>query len=140
MSDVIGMKGDVTGGVENSIAMIDIPQDGFIIVVDWDSNFTLDAANEFIEIELSFITTNQLATNDVRGRISSISAQAEVLSAVGLHSFSLQKVVSGFDIRVAAGERLFLHSNATAGVQGSARCNLYVDFNTALTRRSARRR
>jgi len=140
MSDIIGMQGDITGGVQNGMSMIDIPSDGFLIVVDWDAHFTLDAANEFVEIELSFITTNQTLTNDTRGRISSISAQAEVLSAVGLHGFSVQKAISGFDVRVAGGERLFLHSNATAGVQGTVRCNLFVDFNTALTRRSARRR
>lgn len=140
MSEILSLKGDVAGGVENNIAMLDIPQDGFIIVIDWDAHYTLDAANEFIELELSFGSTNMLSSNDVRARISSVSGQAEVLSAVGLHGFSIQKVLSGFDLSVAGGERIFLHSNATAGVQGTVRCNMFVDFGSTVNRRTARRR
>jgi len=137
--DVIGMQGGFTGGTENALAMIDIPQDGFIIGIDWDLRADLDADGELIEAELSFIATNQLATNDVRGRISSISSMVTVLTAVGGHTASLQKWLGSFDISVAGGERLFLHTNGSAGVTGTVRCNVYLD-QPGSQRRSARRR
>jgi len=137
--DVIGMFGAGTGGLENAIAMIDIPSDGFLIGVDWDLTCDLDADAEICEAELSFIATTQISTNDVRGRISSISANAGVLSAVGVSATSIQKWLSNFDLSVAGGERLFLHINATAGVTSRLRCNLFLD-QPGSTRRSARRR
>ncbi len=139
MSDVIGIFGAGTGGTEDAVAMIDIPQDGFIIGIDWDAHATLDTS-ETISAELSFISTNQLTTNDVRGRISSISAQTTILTAVGASEVSIQKWLGSFDIAVSGGERLFLHVTASAGVASVVRCNLYVDFSGATTRRSARRR
>lgn len=139
MSDIIGMFGLITGGTEDAIAMIDVPQDGFLIGVDWDFRVALDAA-EAVDLELSFIATNQFNTNDVRGRISSISAEAIVLTAVGINAISLQKWLGSFDISVAGGERLFMHASSTAGVTGRGRCNLFIDFTGGTTRRSARRR
>jgi len=140
MSDVIGIFGAVTGGTQDALGMIDIPQDGFIIGIDWDANVDLDVDTESFTAELSFIATNQLSTNDVRGRLSSISARVAVLTSVGGHVVSMQKWLGSFDIAVAGGERLFLHASSTAGVTGEVRVNLYVDFTGGTTRRSARRR
>lgn len=139
MSDVIGMFGAISGGTQNALAMLDIPQDGFIIGIDWDMFALLDATSELCEVELSFIATNQLGTNDVRGRISSVGTGAVVLTAVGINTNSVQKWVGSIDIPVSGGERLFLHAGSTAGVSGNVRCNLHVDLGTT-TRRSARRR
>ncbi len=139
MSDVLGLYAATTGGTENGLAMIDIPQDGFLVGIDWDWRAILDASESF-QIELSFLATNQLATNDVRGRISSISHQAQVLTAVGVSAVSIQKWLSGFDVAMSGGERLFIHADSTAGVVAIGRCNLYIDFGGTLTRRSARRR
>jgi len=138
MSEVIGMFGAVTGGVQDSIAMIDIPQDGFIIGIDWDVN-ALMIASALLSAELSFIASNQLVTNDVRGRLSSISVQNAQSTAVGLNNVSVQKWLGSFDIPVAGGERMFIHVVSTAGLTGNVRCNMYVDLGT-VTRRSARRR
>mgnify|MGYP005822946611 CR=1 FL=1 len=140
MSDIIGMYGAITGGVQDAVAMIDIPQDGFIVGIDWDLAVDLDADGEVANVELSFIATNQLSTNDVRGRLSSVGVQTAVLTAVGSTTVSTQKWLGSFDIAVAAGERIFLHANSTAGVTGVVRCNLFVDFTGGTTRRSARRR
>lgn len=139
MSDVLGMLGLGTGGTQDAIAMIDIPQDGFIIGIDWDCNAVLDAEENYAA-ELSFIATAQLLQNDVRGRISSISGQGVEITAVG-HTFtSMQKWLGSFDISVSGGERLFLHVIATAGVTSITRCNLFIDFGGTVTRRSTRRR
>ena len=138
MSDVIGMFGAITGGTEDAIAVIDVPQDGFLIGIDWDVNALFDAAESLI-IELSFIATNQLTTNDVRSRISSVSAFNNVITAVGVSAASIQKWLGAFDIVISGGERIYLHSIATAGVAAAVRCNLYVELGT-VTRRPARRR
>lgn len=139
MPEVIGMHGTITGGTEDALANIDIPQNGFIIGIDWDMNLNLDADNENGAAELSFIATNQLSQNDVRGRISSVSARIAVLDATGPQAISVQKFVGPFDISVSGGERIYLHANGTSGVTGEVRCNLIVDLGTQI-RRSARRR
>ena len=139
MTDVIGLTGAITGDTQDAVAMIDIPQDGFIIGIDWDVRLDMDADGEFFEAELSFIATNQLTTNDVRGRLSSVSAMATVLTAVGQFNTGLQKWLGSFDIAVSGGERIFMHFLSSTGVGGRARCNMYVDLGTT-TRRSARRR
>lgn len=139
MSDVIGMYGLIAGGTQDAIAMIDIPQDGFIIGVDWDVNADLDTDGEFVSAELSFIATNQLSSNDVRGRISSVSSRVAFVTS-GYSVIGLQKWLGSFDISVAGGERMFIHVIASAGAVGVVRVNLFVDFSGGTTRRSARRR
>lgn len=139
MVDVIGMFALGTGGTENAIAMIDIPFDGFIIGVDWDSTADLDADLEFFEAELSFIATNQLRTSDIRGRISSISMHVTVLTAVGGHVTAVNKWIGGFDIAVAGGERMFLHIVGSTNLSSVTRCNVFLD-QPGSARRSARRR
>jgi len=137
--DVIGLYGAITGGTQDSLAMFDVPSDGFLIGIDWDFQVDLDADGETSECELSFIATNQLSTSDVRGRISSVRAGSTVLTAVGGHTAGAQKWLSGFDISVAGGERMFVHVVSDAGVVGVVRCNIYLD-QPGSTRRSARRR
>lgn len=139
MPDVIGLFGVLVGGTQNAMAQVDIPMDGFLVSVDWDVHADLDADGETVEVELSFIATNQITTNDVRGRIASVSARAAVLTAVGVSLVSIQKQVIGLEIPVSGGERIYLHALSAAGVLGNVRCNVLVDLGTT-TRRSARRR
>jgi len=137
--EIIGIYAVISGGTENAVAQIDVPQDGVLRALDWDMNTNMDADGEVINIELSFIATNQLNQNDVRGRISSISAHATVLTAVGLYIFSVQKFVGPFELMLAGGERIYLNSVSTSGVTGDIRCNFHFDGGAAVTRRSARR-
>jgi len=137
--EIIGMWGAITGGTENAIAQIDIPQDGVLRGIDWDAFANLDADSESMALELSFIATNQIASNDVRGRISSISVQIAVLDATGPQAVSLQKWIGGFELMLSGGERIYLHSESVAGVTGAGRCNLHFDGGATVTRRSARR-
>lgn len=139
-TNIVGIYGAVTGGTQNALASVDIPQDGVITGIDWDVDADLDADTEFLRLELSFISTNQLTTNDVRGRISSIGGRIS-LTTSGVAVTSLQKMVAGLDLPVNGGERLYLHADSTAGVSASARCNVHLDVPIrSLTRRSARRR
>jgi len=137
--DVIGLYGVITGGTQDALTMFDVPQDGFIIGVDWDMSLNLDADNEDGAAELSFIATNQLTASDVRGRISSISSRLYVGDATGAQAVSVQKWLSGFDISVSGGERMYVHAVSTAGVTGEVRCNVFLD-QPGTARRSARRR
>ncbi len=137
--EVIGLYGVSTGAVENGIAQIDIPQDGFILGLEWDGHALLNATDEFFAAELSFIATNQLTTKDVRGRISSISSQIHLLTS-GIGTNSLQKYVDLKELAVAGGERLFMHFSSTAGVVATMRCNIHFEMTGGSTRRSARRR
>jgi len=137
--EIIGMFAGVTGGTENAIAQIDIPQDGILRGIDWDGYALFDADNETMDIELSFIATTQIISNDIRGRISGISAGVAVLTSVGINSVTLQKWIGGIELILSGGERLYLHSLATAGVTGNVRCNLHFDGGATVTRRSARR-
>jgi len=138
-TEIIGMYGGVTGGTEDALASIDIPQGGVITGVDWDAHANLDADSEQFRIELSFIATNQITSNDVRGRISSIGSEVAVLTS-GIPVASMQKFVGPMDLPVSGGERLYLHSMATAGVTGNVRCNIHLDVSgRGIARRSARR-
>jgi len=137
--NIIGMYASLSGGTENAIANIDIPQDGVLLGIDWDINLNLDADNEDMAAELSFIATNQLSQNDVRGRIGSISGRLAVLDATGPQFFSIQKWVGPFELSLAAGERIYLHAVSATGVTGEIRCNLHFDGGAVVTRRSSRR-
>ena len=137
--EIIGMHGSIAGATQDALAQIDVPQDGVLRGVDWDMSLNLDADDENSGAELSFIATNQLASNDTRGRISSISSWAAVLSAVGVNTVSVQKWIGPFELMVAGGERLFLHVSSTSGVTGIIRVNLHFDGGATVTRRSARR-
>lgn len=137
--EVIGMYAAGTGGTENAAATIDVPQDGFLLGCDWDVHCDFDLDNETLVVELSFIATNQANSNDVRGRLSSVGGTGVVLTSVGINSVSIEKYVDFKEIRVAGGERLYLHIVAGSGVLTFARCNLHFEMGTVL-RRSARRR
>jgi len=136
--EIIGMYGAIAGGTENAIAQIDVPQDGVLRGLDWDVAGQMDADAETLDVELSFIATNQLITNDSRGRISSVSA-AMSLTTSGIALLGLQKWIGGFELMLSGGERLYLHASSSAGVAGSARMNLHFDGGAQVTRRSARR-
>jgi len=137
--EVIGLFAAGTGGTQDALAQVDVPQDGFLLGLDWDAYAIFDANNESLAVELSFIATNQLLTNDVRGRISSISAFNQLLTS-GIGVISVQKYVDLQEITVAGGERLYLHLLAVAGVVSTVRCNLHFEMRGGSTRRSARRR
>lgn len=136
--DILGMYGSIVGTLQNAIAALDIPQDGVLIGIDWDLAVRAAIVTQ-VEAELSFIATNQLTTNDVRGRISTISINSELITAVGVSVASAQKWIGGFDLPLSGGERIFIHVNSALNTVGHVRCNLYYDSSGTM-RRSARRR
>lgn len=135
---IIHMYGAFTGGTEDALANVDIPEDGTITGVEWAANINLDADDESWDGELSFIATNQIATNDARGVISSASARIS-LTTSGAPVGAINKFTP-MSLYVSGGERLYLHSQGTAGVTGSMRVNVHFQPLGGTQRRSARRR
>ena len=136
--EIIGMYGAATGGTNDALAQIDVPQDGLLVGIDWDASWNIDADAEFAGAELSFIATNQLVTNDSRGRISSI-ATAMSLTTSGVAVAQVQKFINVMNLVLHGGERLFLHALGSVGASGDIRCNLHFFGGTTTPRRSARR-
>lgn len=135
---IMHVVGVGTGGTENAIASIDIPEDGRISSVCWAMEASLNADAEEVRSEVSFISTNQADTNDARGVISSIAAKMGMLtSGAGIVSVNHQEFYE--DLRVSGGERIHLHIMADAGVGSRIQCNVHLETRSG-TRRSARRR
>ena len=111
----------------DSVVNVDVPEDGAIeAVVATISDSTL-LATEGVTAELSFLSSNQLATNDARGIIYSI-----VLFAGGTtgrnKSSEITSVSFPGGIPVAAGERIHMHVNVVGAP--SARCTFIMYMST----------
>ncbi len=128
MGTVIGMVATTTGGVQSALTSIDVPSNGALIGVEWAVSLDGDADGDTFDAELSFGSTSSLASNDTRSRISTVgigfagAAAAPFIPAA--NSYSQLP-----DIPVGMGERIYLHSSATAAVVGRIQCNLHFDFN-----------
>lgn len=127
MGSVIKMYATGTGGAENAVAQIDIPMSGDLIGVQWAFAAEVDADQDTAECQLSFRSTGAFATNDDRGVISECRQEHQLTTSGA--------VVSGInfysalpDIPVGAGERLYLHLNATASTPSVVACMLHFTF------------
>jgi len=137
MAQAIMMRATSTGGNESGLAQIDVPKDGNLIGVEWASQASYDTSGDFQNWQLSFGASLSI-TNDSRsiisqhslGLMNQITAAGEVMG--GDNSFT------PMEIPVGQGERIFLHSNASASFVGSVFCTLHFDF--TLDRPSVRRR
>lgn len=135
---VIKMYAAVTGDTQNALANIDIPEDGTITGVEWAIRADLDADSEHITAELSFIATNQIVTNDVRGVLTMACAQIS-LTTSGIANTQINKYVPMM-VDVAGGERLYINTIAASGVGASVYCMIHFEFRRQVARRSQRRR
>lgn len=135
---LIKMRGAGTGGEQNAVANIDIPQDGTIEGLSIGHSANLNADSESSEAELSFIATNQITTNDARGVLAaSLMNMGMATSGAGIAA------VNHFipmDVDVSGGERLYIHFLASAGVTSSISIMIHLRPSRAAPRRSSRRR
>ena len=127
-----------TGGTENAAAVVDIPQDGLIRGVEWSVEADLDADQELLSGELSFIATNTLASNDARGMISTFRARLNLTSSGGSLA-AINKFTPIMDLEVSGGERIYLHLNTAAGVTSTVNAIIQLETAVTITRRSRRR-
>lgn len=109
-------------GTGDGLAQLDIQFDGVLTAVDWAACFHLDAADEQGTCELSFLSANQIGNNDARGSISMIRQRLTSLTAEA-GPLGVNKSVTGLEIPVTRGERVYLH---LTGVVAVVDCYLHV--------------
>jgi hypothetical protein len=137
MGSIIQMKANSTGGSESGLAQIDVPLDGEIQGVEWTTLPIYDTTLDFSQWQLSFGSafTN---VNDSRQVISNFVSGNLVFTAGGSYIAGLSRFALLPNIRVAMGERLFLHHNGAAGVVCTGFCLISFSFDLDLPK--ARRR
>ena len=122
----------------DSVVNIDVPEDGAIeAVVAHISDSTL-IATEGITAELSFLSSNQLGTNDARGIIYSL-----VLFGGGTtgsqKSSEITSVAFPGGIPVSAGERIHMHVNVVGTPSARVTFIMYMSTKGGGRRSRARR-
>jgi len=117
----------LAGVVTDSMASADIQNTGHITALAFNVDADgMDALNDHAKLEVSFMSTNTFTTNDVRGSVAMHGVTLQFLTTGGgIGSNSLS--ISGLSIPVEAGERIHLHSSASAGVTAGGTCYLYID-------------
>ncbi len=128
----------VSATVSNSLATLDIQVDGLIVALLTDINPNgMDALNDEVLMELSFLSSNTFTINDSRGSLIVASLGQNFLTSgggVGGGNAS----IGGLSIPVNAGERIHLHTSSSSGV--TAGCTGYLYVNDGVDLKPARRR
>lgn len=120
----------------NSVASIDIPQDGELESVFWAAGM-VTGADVDQTWQLSFASVIQ-AVNDARNVISSIRLIHDfTTSGAAMAAVNQLDLLSG--IPVAAGERVYLHGSGTA-TAATIHLNLHFSFNEPSRAGGGRRR
>jgi len=127
---VYKLRGAATGGTEDGIAALDIQFDGEIVAILGAMDGDLDADAETIACEVSFLSGNTTAINDTRGSLFMMRIRNAETSAVGNMPVAVNNAVSSLRIPVSAGERIFMHVIATAGVVSTSNVYIYVNDGT----------
>lgn len=114
---------NVAAGTNDGIAQLDVVEDGKIVALAaCGAPLGLDAANDEYRVELSFASTNTLDNNDVRQSIFEVGNGQSGVGGMG----NINHSITGLDINVLGGERLFIHSFASAGVSGRVSFHIYI--------------
>ncbi len=124
-------------------ASIDVPASGSIRAITMGMQMT-DASPVSAEgafFELSFLSGATFTTNDARGSLCQVSRRAFFVDAareaVEGSGFC---VVTPIDVKVAAGERIFLHGLPEGSVVAACVVYIYVDDGIDVGRAQIRRR
>lgn len=130
------MTAAFTGGQQNALAQIDCPLSGNITGVAWVLSADVDADQDFATAEVSFGSVYVLA-NDSRQVISIAGVGASQVTAASVVRIDTN-YYDAMSLPVSAGERIYLHVNATASLPGTANAIIHFDFD--IDRPQARRR
>ena len=133
-----------TNTASNAVAAMDIPADGFLLGAQLTiynaADFTpVSAVHERIGAELSFISTNQFGVNDRRGALAEIRAAMILLTNGAAKMSENLMAIFGDGIKVAGGERLYVHTTASDGPVPSFTIMIMFKPGRSIGRRSARR-
>lgn len=141
ITEVIRVAGVGTISVTtNDVAAIDIPEDGTIDAVSITIEGQGMTSEDLAQAELSFLSTNQIGSNDARGSIALAQIGTCTITTSGLSSkvFTLFVAIPG-GLSVNAGERIHLHTGASTGVTPVASADIYFTGKGS-SRRATRRR
>lgn len=125
----------------DAAAAIDVREDSDIVAIAGTMTaLDLDTEADFCRAELSFLSTNQMSTNDARGSLLQLELQGTVETLVGVMVPQTAIAVDlGDGIPVNAGERVYIHISTSTGVTPRAIFMLYM-AQKAVTRRRGRLR
>ncbi len=126
---VIKMYVDVAAATYEA-AQIDLPADGTLYALHLMVSVSdaTPASSEQVFAELSFISTPQYAANDSRGSLAQCNiktyfADAARLAISGNSEFSM----TGLNVRLNAGERIYLHCTPEGSIAANAIAYLYIE-------------
>jgi len=126
---VIKMYVDVAAATYEA-AQIDIPADGTLYAVDL-AMMVADASpatNESVFAELSFISTPQYAANDSRGSIAQVMVGTFFTDAARLAVHGAERMtLAGLNIKINAGERIYLHATPGGSLVATVLAYLFVE-------------
>lgn len=110
----------------DGVASLDIQFDGDIVA--WHASAqqsAADALSDGYAWQASFISTSMFASNDARGVIGNVNSRLGLLTSGG-GNMATNTGMSGLNVPVVAGERIYLHLSVLGG--GSSACTwlLYV--------------
>lgn len=111
----------------DAVASLDVQFDGHIIAWSLSVNGSgVNAADEAVACEVSFLSTNMFNSNDARGVIASTQFRYGFTTS-GAANASENTTLSGLTIPVVAGERIYLHiPDCSSTVTARCRAILYV--------------
>jgi hypothetical protein len=142
---IIKMVTSSVGALTVVSSQIDIPAAGVIRTIAGGLTVTQDAtpaAQDSVIAELSFLSTSTFTTNDARGSLCQVSwgltfQDAARLITHGVHFCVLTPIA----VKVAAGERMFLHLQANqTDIVANTVFYLFVDDGIDVARSQVRRR
>lgn len=134
---VYKLYGTGDGDTDNDTASFDVQFNGDIVAIHQTITGNLDANDEYVNYEVSFLSTGTFTTNDARGSLFISGTRRHFTTSGGSNSTS-NSSVSGLRIPVSAGERIHLHADASTGVSSSCHTYVYVDDEADATLRRRR--
>jgi len=126
------------GGVQDGIAQLDVQFDGIITAIHMTVTARLADAEE-ANIEVSFISTNTIGSNDTRGSLFIMRQQANTSDTGWALHEGRSAGIAGLAIVVNAGERLWMHMVVDDGKVAKADAFIYVEDGQAIPVSSRRR-
>lgn len=133
MSSVIVMRGSGTGGSESGVASIDVPQDGFILGCWVNHRAECDSDGDNSIMQISFGSTYS-GVNDTRQVICESLLHSQLTTSGQVMSSQAYYIDFHNGLPVGAGERIFMHFNATAALVSAANVGLVFSFDEARAR------
>lgn len=116
-----------TGAVADGLSSLDVQFDGDIVAYYVSLETDANAHSDKAELEVSFLSSSMHTNNDARGVIAAIGMRFSALTSGSINSWATA-TLSGIQVPVVAGERIYLHVPMFSGslTVANAKAILYV--------------